>query len=162
MIYGYAIVTFTDFEFVNMYGQWDDGKAGQKVSEYAKLHPSGNDADFTWLKIDVLNLQKSSVDFIKDTTVKAIYDDEYEYDGYLRQFYYDYANSKVTSENKDAGVIGWPVCLSPVDEISMGPLYKGHYAVVCQIPNPVIEDKDSPLRVVINMGGNQLTYNIRK
>ena len=125
---------------------------------------SGNDADFAWLKIDIRNLQKEPANFLKDTVVKIIYDDEYEYDGWIRQFNLDYSKSELHKHPKNEnieGLIGWPVCLSPVDEMPIAPMYTGHYAFGCTLPNFIVEDKSAPLRMVITMNGHKLTYNIR-
>ena len=179
-IKGYASVTLLGFKFVDMFAQWEDGKANGKrpsvwggniVYNDKQLHDSyfycgfmesGQESEFAWLKVDITNLQKTESNFISDTVVKVIYDDEYEYDGWVRQFNYDYSKSEVYSKNKGNGVIGWPVCLSPVDEMSIKPMYKGHYAFGCTLPNAVVEDKEAPLRMVITIGGHTLTYNIRK
>lgn len=42
-----------------------------------------------------------------------------------------------------------------------GPMYTGHYAFGCTLPNAVVNSK-KPLRMVITIDGNELTYNIRK
>ena len=183
---GYASVTLLGFKFVNMFAQWDDGGAGARGKYDGSLYDdssavfavkpgkrgryasykncgfkmSGNEAEFAWLKVDVQNLQKMSFGFIKDISVKVIYDDEYEYDGWVRQFNYDYSNSEIY-RYKETTTIGWPVCLSPVDEMSISPMYKGHYAFGCTLPNFIVEDRKSPLRMVIKLGEHELTYNIR-
>lgn len=185
-IKGYASVILLGFKFVNMYAQWEDGKASpikkggdlydnsdaifaekQRAGKvwldsYSNcfLKTSGNEAEFAWLKIDIVNLQKLEANFIKDITIKVIYDDEYEYDGWVRQFNYDYSKSEIY-RYKETTLIGWPVCLSPVDEMPIKPMYKGHYVLGCTLPNFVVEDKNSPLRMIINIGDNKLTYNIR-
>ena len=125
-IKGYASVTLLGFKFVNMYAQWDDGKASenkenasersrnseqyvfsQKTKDkrgdvhyslpFINCHfvQSGNEAEYAWLKVDILNLQKISATFIKDIAVKVIYDDEYEYEGWVRQFNYDFSDSEI-------------------------------------------------------------------
>ena len=180
-IKGYASVTFLSFNFVNIYAQWNDGQAGYNLGN--SNHPdsvysekptgwnpayvncgfknSGNEAEFAWLKADVINLQKSDANFMKDISVKVIYDDEYEYTGWVRQFNYDYSKSEIFTSRENTPV-GWPVCLSPVDELLIGQMYKGHYVFGCTLPNTVVEDESSPLRMVITIGRHELTYNIRK
>ena len=184
---GYASVTLLGFKFVNMYAQWEDGKAGingvkiwddgkyedyvfRKGKQernsaiayaYCKIIKSGNEADFAWLKVDIANLLKQDAHFMKDIVIKVIYDDEYEYEGWVRQFNYDFSNFELYSYNKNAGVIGWPVCLSPVDEMPIQPMYKGHYVFGCTLPNSIVEDKESSLRMEITIGDNKLIYNIR-
>lgn len=170
-IKGYASITLLGFKFVDAYAQWWENEnihekmAKDKnwwVDRARKLKISGNEADFAWLKADIRNLGKMDAKFLADITVKIIYDDDYEYDGWVRQFNYDYSKAEVRTDNKDIGVIGWPTCLSPKDEMSVGPMYTGHYAFGCTLPNFVVEDKESPLRMVITIGGHKLTYNIRK
>lgn len=109
-INNYASIELREFKFVNMYAQWEDGKAsvprisesygkarrdvvyskkpnndkrnvGNSFYDNASFVTSGKEAEFAWLKVDVINLQKSEVDFMKDITIKVIYDDEYEYNG---------------------------------------------------------------------------------
>ena len=161
-IKGYAAVKFLGFKFVDAFAQW-------KSTEYVANNPdidrslntSGNEADFAWLKADVRNLMKSDVKFIDDISVKIVYDDEYEYNGWVRQFYYDYSEAEVRTDNKEIGAIGSPTCLSNKDEIAIGPLYVGHYVFGCTLPMSIIEDKDAPLRMVVTMKGNEFTYSIR-
>ena len=184
---GYASVTLLGFKFVDAYAQWDDGRAAARdkydearegdtsvvFSEKPSTKPawykcykncnfkdSGDEADFAWLKIDIVNLQKNNATFMKDISVKVIYDDEYEYDGWIRQFNYDFSKSEIYRYQSKT-TIGWPVCLSPVDEMPIKPMYKGHYALGCTLPNFVVEDKSAPLRMVITMDDHKLTYNIR-
>ena len=171
-----------------MYAQWKDGQASPKqwrtgavyntndkdvyskkpnekgMNNYyydnAYFAISGNEAEFAWLKVDIMNLQKTEANFMKDMIVKVVYDDEYEYNGWVRQFNYDYSKSEVF-RYKETSLVGWPVCLSPVDEMSIAPMYKGHYVFGCTLPNAVVEDKEAPLRMIITIGGHTLTYNIR-
>ena len=189
-IKGYASVRLLGFKFVDAYAQWDDGKAsaeqrdtgavydhnrnhvhskkptggyggpGNRIYTNASYKDSGNEAEFAWLKVDIVNLQKSEASFMNDISVKIIYDDEYEYEGWIRQFNYDFSKSEIYRYQSKT-TIGWPVCLSPVDEMPIKPMYKGHYAFGCTLPNFVIEDKSAPLRMVITMDDHKLTYNIR-
>ena len=187
-IKGYASIKLLGFKFVNIYAQWEDGKAGtdhevpyfnttdavyyqkpkklnvltgKENNAYKNCYfiESGNEAEFAWLKVDVINLQKTPANFVKDITVKVIYDDEYEFNGWVRQFNYDYSKSEIY-RFKETTVIGWPVCLSPADETSIGSMYDGHYVFGCTVPNHAINDKTAPLRMEITMGDHKLTYNI--
>ena len=78
-------------------------------------------------------------------SVNAIYDDEYDYPGLAVQFDSD---SERWFANKE--------------EYAIGPMYTGHYGFFCTLPNFVIEDKNSPLRMIITINGHEFTYNIRK
>lgn len=51
---------------------------------------SGESADFVWLLMDVTNLQKSGVEFTEEVTVKVVYQDDYEFSGWIRQIVYDH------------------------------------------------------------------------
>ena len=42
-----------------------------------------------------------------------------------------------------------------------GFIVDGHYAFGCTLPNSVVKSK-KPLSMVININGNEITYNIRK
>lgn len=148
-------------DIISVYSKKPKDNHGYPVYENCNFYSSGNEADFAWLKVDVTNLQKIPANFIKDISIKIIYDDEYEYDGWVRQFNYDYSDSEIYSRNTKSGIIGWPVCLSPVDEMPIKPMYKGHYAFGCTLPNFVIEDKSAPLRMIITMDDHKLIYNIR-
>ena len=166
-IKGYAAVKFLGFKFVDAFAQWEEGihtRDRERVVRYGyyrSIQISGKEADYAWLKADIRNLGKIGTKFLADISVKVIYDDDYEYNGWVRQFNYDYHNSELRTDDKEIGVIGWPACLDPKDEMSIGPMYTGHYAFGCTLPNAVVEDKESPLRMVITIGGNTLTYNIR-
>ncbi len=175
---GYASINLLGFKFVDMYAQWDEGKASAETARWrnqpvvylnknfneyyrdASFKESGNEADFAWLKVDIMNLQKTDATFMKDTKVKVIYDDDYEYDGWVRQFNYDFSNSEIY-RYQEKNIIGWQVCLSPIDEMAIKPMYKGHYVFGCTLPNSVVEDKSAPLRMVITMDDHKLTYNVR-
>ena len=126
----------------------------------ASWQSSGNNADFAWLKFDVTNLQKTSVPFMKEITVKVVYADEYEFAGWVRQINYDH-NKKCYRYN--AGTTGGgTVVLNPANEEPIDMMYTGTFVIGCTLPNSVFEDEKSPLRIEIAMGENELTYHIRK
>ena len=58
----------------------------------AHWNDSGVNADFAWFMVDFTNLQKKSYDFLNNVSVKVIYQDEYEFSGWVRQVNYDYIN----------------------------------------------------------------------
>lgn len=133
-IKGYAVITFNEFSFVDAIGQTHD-------------HPirSGNEAELAYLRADIRNLGKKDVKFLGAISVKVVYDDEYEYSGFVREYDYNRSNSNVIP-----------------DEILIGPMYTGHYALLCLIPNYPVQDKSTPIRMTITIDGNEFTYNIRK
>ncbi len=73
--------------------------------------------------------------FHEAITVKAVFDDEYEYTG------------EAVYENKN---------------IDVRQLYVGSYFCLCQLPVFITTDKLSPLRMITTINGSEFTYNIRK
>lgn len=109
-------------------------------------HESKSQADYAFLMMDVLNTTNIDVDFTKDCSVKVVFDDNVEYAGWLYQ------------RNLDLNLTTW---IDPSDNFAISPYYEGHYVFGCTLPNAVINSK-APLRMEINLGGNEITYNIRK
>lgn len=180
----YSVITPISFEFVDIFAQWKDGMPSTKKGstyrdrnvvycenpsdgEYHKYvtecgwKESGTEAEFAWLKIDILNIKKVDVNFMGDITVKVVYDDEYEYGGWVRQFDFDLNNTTLYRYDFQT-TIGMPVCMGSADEKPIGVMYTGHYVCGCTLPNFVVNDKKSSLKMVIDIGGNELTYIIRK
>ena len=50
--------------------------------------------------------------------------------------------------------------LDPADEQPIDMVYTGHYVFGCTLPTAVVNGSE-PLSMVIDLGGNELTYNIR-
>lgn len=180
---GYARIVPKSFAFVDCFAQYAKGEAGNNEIKFqgyilynstrvacdtrdsgnyfSKMswQESGKNADFIWFVVEITNLQKSEVDYFQDATVKVIFEDEYEFSGWLRQFNFDY-NTFVHRYVWDYPFAS-PAVLNPADVEKLGMLYTGTYAFGCTIPNAVVTDK-APLRMEINLGGNELIYNIRK
>lgn len=175
---GYARVTPVSFEFMEKFIQYDAGAPGDNTShgtnhskvchatnayngyyEHLNWMRSGVNADFAWLLMDITNTQKSAVNFIQEATVKVIFDEEYEYAGWVRQFNYDYDLNGAYYDGDDQGDF-IRAALDPVDEESIDMMYTGHYVFGCTLPTAVVNGTE-PLRMVIDLGGNELTYNIR-
>ena len=129
---------------------------------------SGKNADFAWLQLDITNLQKQPVDFMAEMSVKGIYLDEYEYKGWVRQLNYDYdlTRKKSGGNEEDYGPADYGTliraAISPDDAEEIDMVYTGHYIIGCTLPNAVFEDKNGSLRIIVEIGGNEITYNIRK
>lgn len=181
---GYAKIEPVEYLVIDWFGQFNkDAKYGSTNNTYrssssvyyeeaalqgdlayyykdANWQNSGTNADFIWLKFDVTNLQKTPVPFMKEITVKAVYADEYEFAGWVRQINYDYNRNcyRYGADKKGGGT----VVLNPDNEEAIDMMYTGTYIIGCTLPNSVFEDEASPLRLEINMGENELTYNIRK
>lgn len=132
----------------------------------AQWNDSGVNAEFAWFLMDVTNLQKKGVNFMENATVKVIYQDEYEFAGWVRQINYDYIN--YGEEGRNVSRYGFDthgpnvVVLDPSNAEAIDMMYTGTYAFGATLPNNVIEDTKSPLQMIITIDGNELTYNIRK
>lgn len=176
-INGYASVAPKTFEFVNMFAQYNKGNAGANETEYQfngkysyvytgdagyfyknmSWQDSGNNADFAMLKVDITNLSKEANKFIEQSSVKVVYDDDYEFGGWIRQINYDFNKRTVYYDWTEMG----PATISPDDEVEIDMMYTGTYVFGCTLPTAVIEGKE-PLRMEITLGDNELTYHIRK
>ncbi len=155
----YAIVTPTSFEYVD---QLEHYMAGDTQTEYSwepeiannrEFYKSGQDAEFALLRVDLTNLAMKDKNFLENCTVKVVFDDKYEYQGWSYQYDYN-ANPQHFERNLYA-------VIDPEDQFAVGSMYQGHYAFGCTLPNPVVESK-APLRMEITIDGNELIYNIRK
>lgn len=180
---GYASIAPKSFTVVDCFAQYAKGQAGNneiKFQGYIKDNPtrvacdtkdsgdyfsqmswqeSGQSADFLWLVMDITNLQKADVSYLQEASVKVIYNDDYEFGGWIRQFNYDY-NTFVHRYVWDKPFAS-PAVIDPADEEVIGMLYTGSYAFGCTLPSYVLEGKE-PLRMEIKLGENDLTYHIRK
>ena len=114
---------------------------------------SGLEAQFVLLKFDILNTTTKPMNYLTDVEVKAVNDDLYEFAGWYGQYDWNKSggNTKVSAE----------AILKSDDYFAIDPMYTGHYVVGCTLPNAVIEEK-TPLRLEFKIGGNEITFNIRK
>lgn len=170
---GYAKVAPLVWKFDDFFYQYekehsgDNSEGGEKgknpwyynsaLAHYFKwinIMDSGTNADFAWFEVDVTNLAKADVDFTQQAEVKIVYDDDYEFAGWVRMFNYDY---DVIDGNKALV----RTTLDPDNSEPTAMLYTAHLVFGATLPNAVVEDK-APLRMEINLGGNELTYHIRK
>lgn len=186
---GYADVIPMSFDYYDCFAQyhldfpgdnspdhsWDNNSAfvlyddGNYVYRNASWMDSSVDAEFAYLQLDLTNLQKTPVNFMKEMSVKVVYEDEYEYNGWVRQMDY---NTKTPLYRK-AHDGDYPVielsgdlnmscfALDPANEIPIDMVYTGHYIVGCTLPNQVVNG-DGPLRMEIKLGDSDLTFHIRK
>jgi len=144
---GFGSVTIVDVGFVDSitynrreWNEWGSGFAPQPKFE------SGLDAEYFLLRLDVLNATAKPVDYMKDLSVTVTYKEVYIYTGFVYQYNYDQSKDIVKSVGTNA----------------IGMFYIGHYAIGCTLPNTVVTDKASPLKIVIQLGEHEITYNIRK
>ena len=122
--------------------------------KWINIMNSGTSAEFAWLEVDVTNLAKTDVDFTQQVEVKVVYDDDYEFAGWVRMINYDYD----TYDGNGALV---RTTLNPDNSESIDMMYTAHLVFGATLPNAVVEDK-APLRMEIKLGENELTYHIRK
>lgn len=136
---GYATITGTE------YLVWDE--FNYRKSEYSSgKYESGQEAEYVWLKLDILNLTTTARDYLTQYEVKVVYDDVYEYAGWAYQCDYDWNSGQGISKDYN---------------FAIEPMYTGHYYFGCTLPNAIINSK-APLTMIINIDGNEITYNIRK
>lgn len=161
----YAIVKPTEFGFFDSLGYYYKGKTALRWEENHNYYRSQNEADFAILRTDLTNISLSSKDFTKNCTVKAVFNDKYEYEGWVYQSNFNNGggeNSKydyLLVEDKNKQGQRWAI--DKADNFAIDPMYKGHYIFGCTLPNAVIEST-KPLKMIINLDGNEITYNIRK
>ncbi len=110
---------------------------------------SSLESQYALLRMDITNTTFTAKDYLGSIEVKVIFDDSYEFGGWAYQYDYDNNSSKLDHVIDDS------------KRFAIEPMYMGHYAFGCTLPNAVVESK-KPLRMVITMDGNELTYNIRK
>ena len=131
----------------------------------AQWKESGTSAQFFWLTIDITNRQHKAVNFIDEASVKVVYQDEYEFIGWIRQIDPDVMSKSqtdygVSRKNSDKADYPNVIVLNPDKTHEIDMMYTGHYVFGCTVPNFVVEDKKSPLRMEIKLGDSELTYYI--
>lgn len=167
----YAIVKPTEFGFFDSLGYYKQGKTTcflnwNEVCDFG-YYESKNEADFAILRTDLTNILTVSKDFLKECTVKVLFDEKYEYEGWTYQSNYDNepsTKSEVRNRWKleeDKGKQNKRWAIDKADNFAIEPMYKGHYIFGCTLPNTVIEST-KPLKMIITLDGNKITYNIRK
>lgn len=154
---GYAILNPTEFQFAEKLGYYQSGFS-YIINPYNDYYESGADADYAILRMDITNVNAVSRNFLSSCEVKVIYDDTYEYGGWLYQSNY---NNDASNYGDDAGKQNIRWVIDNADIFSIDPMYQGHYVFGCTLPNSVVNSK-KPLRMVIMLDGNEITYNIRK
>lgn len=164
-IEGFGKLIFTSYDVWNRLGTYRSGQTGFRYSNGPadeEIYSSGKEAEFILVSVDIVNTCKTAQDFLSECEVKVVYDEEYEFGGWYYQRNYNNAISGsniVNDGDKNAQNVRWVI--KPGDQFAIDPMYEGHYVFGCTLPNAVIESK-APLKMIITIGGNELTYNIRK
>lgn len=161
---GYAIILPTEFQMADQLGYYQAGANGIYYSYdyHYGYYQSGQEAEYALLRMDITNLATISRDFLADCEVKAVYDDTYEYAGWTYQCNYDNATDDSANRyGEDNGIQNVRWAIDSEDNFPIEPMYQGHYIFGCTLPNSIVNSK-SPLRMEIKIGGNDITYHIRK
>lgn len=159
-IEGWGILTLTGCEIQDGLGYYRSGK--NYVYDYSDDYNwSGKEAQYVVLYADILNTTIADRDYLKNVSVKAVYDEVYEYGGWSFQRNYNYSSHKnaALDVDKNKQNVRWKI--NAADQFVIGPMYEGHYIFGCTLPNAVIEGAKS-LKLIITIDGNEITYNIRK
>ena len=154
---GFAKLIPTSYQVVDTLFSYAEGRNETSYYENASYY-SGNEADYAILRFDILNTQRKPVNFLDKYEVRVVYDDEYEYLGWAYQYNF---NNKSYEYNNDTKTANESFVIKPADNFAIDPMYEGHFAFGCTLPNAVITNK-APMKMVITIDGNELTYNIRK
>lgn len=157
---GYGIFLANSFEYANYLLAYKAGK-GDRSDEV--IYDSGNEAEFAMLKVDITNTTTTPRDFLANCEVKVVFDDVYEYGGWTYQQNYDNYTWTIYNDTYKAWSNKQNVlyAINAADNFAIKPMYQGHYIFGCTLPNAVVNSK-KPLRMVITIDGNEITYNIRK
>lgn len=134
---GFGIIKFTDFQFLNSFWRKNDGTIS-----------SGKEADYAILWADLTNTTFSAKNYLDGAEVKIFFDDSYEFGGWSYQRDLNWSGAKEDVIRKS-------------DQFAIDPFYQGHYIFGSTLPNFVVSST-APLKMVITLDGNELTYNIRK
>lgn len=158
-IEGYGILYATEFAFKDRLGYYRSGLT--YVYDGRDFYLSGMEAEYALLKVDIINTSTKPRDFISSCEVKVVYDDVYEYAGWYYQYNYNNRTSDSSYSGEDSKKQNTNWVINAADQYAIDPMYQGHFAFGCTLPNAVVNSK-KPLRMVITIDGNEITYNIRK
>lgn len=161
-IEGWGILTLSAYEVQDGLGYYQAGSHSiGAISSSKNYYFSGQEADFVILYADILNTQLKDKNYLESISVKAVYDDVYEYAGWSYQRNYNNSSFSSAQYEVDENRQNTRWVISRSDEFSISPMYQGHYIYGCTLPKSIIEGK-KPLKLIITIDGNEITYNIRK
>lgn len=157
-IEGWGTITLTECKFEDLLHQYKQGKT--TVEGNWNRFESGVEADYLILKANILNTTNASKDYLKDCTVKVVFNDDAEFAGWSWQYNWD-NKTKDYDWDELNGIQNKEFVIDATDQFDINGWYEGHYCFGCTLPNAVVNGT-APLRMEITIGGNELTYNIRK
>lgn len=127
--------------------EWRDEIAYRAYGYYDSWH-SGDEAEYLYLKLRILNTQKSARDYAQEIhDIVCDFGDGYQFGGWFRQREDDTDDGYLYKNEKDS--------------YEIAPLYAGQYGVIVTLPNLVVDSKE-PLSVTFKIGDNEFTYHHRK
>lgn len=159
-IEGWGDLTFTAYEVQDALGYYRSGRTDVYDAD-GDYYCSGKEAEFAVLYADILNTQLKDKNYLENVSVKAVYDDTYEYAGWFYQRNYNNSTYAYYSLEVDKSKQNIRWAIDTADNFSISPMYEGHYLFGCTLPNAVISGNKS-LKLIITIDGNEITYNIRK
>ncbi len=161
---GYATIEFKEYVVKDKLGYYFAGKNAPYGNYPNYYYQSGSDAEFIALFVDLTNLSTKDKNFLTECEVQVIFDDKYIYGGWAFQQNYNNNSANGWYDNEtgaDRNEQNKKWVIDSSDVFAVGQMYTGHYVFGCTLPNAVINSK-KPLRMVITLDGNEITYNIRK
>lgn len=162
---GYGIITITKVKIadhMNYYNK-DSTSINRSWGGASRIN-AGREAMFYAIMVDIINLSHSPVNFLKDCSVIATYNDTYQFSGWAHQFNWNNGyDSRITDGGlgDDSREISKYTYINDANQFEINSMYAGHYVFGVTLPNAVIE-REEPLSIVITIGGNELTYIVRK
>ena len=158
---GYGTLQGTVYEVVDWLGYYKQGKTYFDWSYNHGYYQSGQEAEFVVLKMDIVNIMTKDKNFLEQCEVKVVFDDLYEYGGWSYQYNYNNGTRKNNEDGAANNQQNKCFVIDKTDNFVISPMYEGHYCFGCTLPNAVINSK-KPLKMIITIDGNEITYNIRK
>ncbi len=137
---GWGVMTLTSCAFADRLYRYDKGG-------YTGSYKSGEEADYLLLHADIVNTTLKPKNYLADVTVKAVFNEDFEYSGWAYQYDLDRGYSDYV--------------IYPDDNFVIEPMYAGHYVFGCALPNAIVNSKN-PLQLIFTVDGNEFTFNVRK
>lgn len=154
----WGTITATACKYVDGLHQYAQGRNDVGVSRFA--FESGIEAEYLLLQCDIVNTTAQTQDYLAQCEVKAVINDDAEFAGWCWQ--YNWSNgTEDYGWGELNGIQNKEVVIDKADQFAIDPWYTGHYVFGCTLPNAAVES-ELPLRLEINIGGNEITYHIRK
>lgn len=122
---------------------------------------SGEKADFIILNMNITNTQKNMYSFLSNCSVTVEYEGEedvYQLGGWAYPI--DTAYNDSVYKAGDTAIFP-SAALALEDEEAVDVLYEGQYLFGSTLPNNIIADENSSLKMIVTIDGNEMVYVIR-